>query len=150
MTDHEDIRDRGRERALASLPTLSLSADRRRRILAAAAAEAAGRPAAPHRRRQLADRRLLAGLAAAAIVVLLLAPSLPWRRGTAPPTPVAGYSPEQVETAREQARYGLALAARIVKRSERAALADVFRHRLPEVIRGTLGDAIQRTRGDEG
>ncbi|MFO7609933.1 MAG: hypothetical protein R6X35_12195, partial [Candidatus Krumholzibacteriia bacterium] len=91
----------------------------------------------------------LGGLAAAAALVALLA-GLP---GGQPPLPVdtpSAYTADQVAAARRDAAWTLVLAARILERTERNALADVFGQQLPRAVAESLGGPAPTPEGGQG
>lgn len=97
---------------------------------------------APSRRRE--RRRwwpLTGGLVAAAVALVLL---LPGTRN------VATDGDPDVATIRRDARTSLALAARILEKSERHTVVDVFGRQLPAAIRGTLPAAAVTPEGGQG
>jgi len=89
-------------------------------------------------------------LVAAAITLAVLLPS------TAPrvPDPLANvepvYSVEEVAAARRDALFGLVLAARIIERTERHTVADVFGRQLPQAVTESLGSGTAVPEGGQG
>jgi anti-sigma factor RsiW len=96
-------------------------------------------------RRPLARRwwPLAGGLAAATLAAVLL---LPTGGGDAPVTADA----TDVDAIRRDARASLALAARILERSERHTVVDVFGRQLPAAIREAIPDAAVTPEGGQG
>jgi anti-sigma factor RsiW len=100
-------------------------------------------PAVRPRRRGLA----LPALVAAALLAALLA-VLP---DTAPVAPEAApYSSGQVAAARRDAARSLLLAARILERSERTAVSDVFGARLPRTVAESIRAVAGNPEGGQG
>lgn len=98
----------------------------------------------PRRRRRPWVHPGLGGLAAAAVLLALLA-------GLPGPAPVVtAYTPDQVAAARRDAAWTLVLAARILERSERNALFDVFGQRLPRAVAESLGGPAPTPEGGQG
>lgn len=118
-------------RTLASLP------------VAAAPAGLAAPPANRSRRPGLAA----AGLVAAVLLAALLA-ALPGTVGVSPePAP---YSSLQVASARRDAARSLLLAARILERSEKTAVTDVFGIRLPRTVAESIRAVADTPEGGQG
>ena len=103
--------------------------------------------AVPASRTRRAYRRrwwsLAGGLAAAALAAAIFLPSGP---GNEPTTPTIN----DVAAVRRDACASLALAARILERSERHTVVDVFGRQLPAAIRGTLPDEAVTPEGGQG
>ncbi len=136
----ELARDRALRDALGGLPVAACPADVSDRILAAVADEqAAGR----RRDRRRAGYGMAAGLLAATVAgLLLLRPGGPLRG------PAAGdYSPEQVAAARREMIETLTLTARVLDRTGRHTIVDVFSDQLPSAVEGSLRPLDDPTRG---
>ncbi|MBK7188133.1 MAG: zf-HC2 domain-containing protein [bacterium] len=151
--------------ALAHLPAAACPDAVSRRVLDVIAAEQSG----IRRRRQ----RLVAGvtLAAATVAVALIlrpgttpTPQAPIAQVAAPqeraaaPAPLdpaayaaavaaSGYTPEQVAAARRDLIQTVALAARVIDRTGRGAISDVFSEQLPAAVTGSLRLSNDPTRG---
>lgn len=106
-------------------------------------------PAAARPPRRLPLPPSLGGLAAAAVLVALLA-GLPGGRPAGPGETPAAFTADQVAAARRDAAWTLVLAARILERTERNALADVFGQRLPRAVAESLGGPAPTPEGGQG
>lgn len=104
--------------------------------------------AAPRRRRRPAVFAAAATLAAAVVLAVVLGDSPRSGRPTAPEA--AGYDAAQIAAARRDAAYGLVLAARILERSEKRTVADVFGHRLPRAVTESLRADPPSPEGGQG
>lgn len=109
-------------------------------------------PAAPAPQRTSPRPRRLpwgAGLVAAALTgLLLLADPLAFDPLSPDQIPAdATYTAEQLVTARREMVYSLTLTARILDRTGRRTVSDVFSDRLPAAVAGSLRSLDSHTRG---
>lgn len=95
-------------------------------------------------------RRAVAGLVAAAAVLALLVFGPARRTGVPVPSADAAWSETEIVTARADARYGLALAASIIEKSELKTMDEVFGRRLPGAVDETLKTLTSRFEGGQG
>jgi hypothetical protein len=103
------------------------------------------RPTAPRARRRAGWRPVLGGLVAAALAIAVL---LPDHAPNAPQGPSLGpYTPAQVAQARMDVRTSLALTARILEKTERHTVVDVFGRQLPQAVSGPLRSAAATPEG---
>ncbi len=90
-----------------------------------------------------------AALVAAALLLALLG-ALPRLDGVPQPDSGPVYTADQVASARRDAAWTLVLAARILERSEKNALADVFGQRLPRAVAESLRSGPSTPEGGRG
>jgi anti-sigma factor RsiW len=102
-------------------------------------------PALPEPSRRWAG--WIGGLAAAAAALLLLV-------GTPGQDPVPGmaprYTPEEIAAARQDLQRSLLLTARILDRTERSTVKEVFGRTLPESLNQSLKSIITPAEGEQG
>lgn len=99
---------------------------------------------------------LAAGLAAV-LAVAFLAGDFIGVSGPRPQEPAliaaespAAWSRVELDTAQDELAYSLALTARLIKRSERAAVQQVFGDKIPHAISESLNKVINPSQGDQG
>lgn len=136
----ELARDRALRAGLSGLPTAPCPDAVTARILAAVENEST---AARRRDRRRLGYGLGGGLLAATVAGLLLLRPGPAPREAAP----GGYSAEQVAAARREMIETLTLTARVLDRTGRSTLVDVFSDQLPSAVEGALRPLDDPTRG---
>jgi anti-sigma factor RsiW len=148
----ELARERTLRDALASMPLIPCPAPVTERIMAVVDADEACETAALRRAKSDRWRRAGVGLVAAAAVLALLvfAPT-----GDRPADPVAGlgdqtWSDDEIRTARGELRYTLALAARIIEKSEKSTISEVFGRQLPGVVTKSVKAVTSSLEGGQG
>ncbi len=92
-----------------------------------------------------------AGLAAAVVLLIVLLPSTP----PPPPDRIVDstgrtWSRTEIETARLEAKWSLALTAKILDRTGRRTVTDIFGRRLPRAVTGSLEKAASIYEGGQG
>jgi anti-sigma factor RsiW len=88
------------------------------------------------------------GLVAAAVAVFLLTVN-PWS-GPVDPKPGPEFSPQEIATARKEARASLALAATILSRTEKSTFQEVFGQTLPESLTRSIKTLMTPPEGGQG
>ena len=97
-----------------------------------------------------------AGLAAVLVVAFLTSdlsspPGSPVRSvETQAGTPAPNWTPAELEAAQSELAFSLALTARVIQKSERTAVHQVFGKKIPHVISGSIRKAINTNLGDQG
>ena len=121
----ELAREKSLRQTLGSLPVIEADGDLDGRILEAI------QPATRMTRWTRPKIRLTAagGLIAAGLAVVLLLPSV-----RPPSEPESPWTAEEMDAARQDVRYTLALTAEVINRTQKATVVDVFADRLPNAI----------------
>lgn len=96
-------------------------------------------------------------LAASAAAAMLAFAMLIGDIATPPPGPLSGagaepsdWTPQEIRDAQDDLEYSLALTARLLKKSGKTAVTEVFGDHLPRVINESLQKAIHTNQGDQG
>ncbi len=128
-------------RILGSLPKENIPDVLDSRIMAAANPSVATLPAGRSR------KRLTAGLAlaAASLAIALLVPTL--RPGS---EPEQAWTQEEIATARQEVMYTLALTAKVIDRTQKDAVVNVFADKLPRAINESFKMVKPTTSGGKG
>lgn len=126
---------------LGSLPTVSAPSDLDSRIRAAVRSGGNNPPPRWKRRRLTAA----AALVAAVLAVVLLLPGL---RPAADPDPA--WSAEEMAAARQDVVFTLALTAKVIDRTRKDTVVDVFADRLPNAINESIKKVKLSTSGGNG
>ena len=89
--------------------------------------------------------------AAAAAVLIVTSPLVSDRSGNTPDqVAVPEFTPEEIQAARLDAERGLLLAARILSRTERSTVKEVFGQTLPESLSRSIKSIINTPEGEQG
>ena len=148
---------------LGQLPPVPCPARVMDRLQAAIAREP-GRVPVGARPRPAARRYFPAGIAvalAATLVVMILAytpqvvPPRPTAAGERPAADGRTFSPpiwtsEQLQAARSDLQWTLALTAGVIERTQKATVSDIFGRTLPAAITGSLRSAVETAEGGRG
>ncbi|MBU0742381.1 hypothetical protein KJ554_08555, partial [bacterium] len=96
-------------------------------------------------------RRAVGALAAAAAVLALVF-AAPWRDrpGGTDVAGAGGWSEQEIRIARGEIRLSLALAARIIEKTERRTVDEVFGHRLPGAVTRSVKTLTSSLEGGQG
>ncbi len=146
----ELARERRLREALSGLPQVPCPDRVSEAILAETARDASDADRVVRGVRFGGRRRAAVGLVAAAAVLALLV-FAPARRDDAPvPSPMTALTRTEIDAARAEARYGLALAAGIIAKTEKKTMSEVFGRRLPGAVGTTVRSLTTRLEGGQG
>ncbi len=126
---------------LGTLPEHEFPEDLEHRIKAAALRPVASIPPARHRRRMTA----VLVLAAASLAVALLVPALDPVSG-----PDQSWTEEEIAAARQEVMFTLALTAKVIDRTQKNTMVDVFADKLPHAIDESFKMVKPKTPGGNG
>lgn len=134
---------------LADLPVVPCPQKVTAKIMAATQDQAESAEPQPESRRL---GRVLSWAAAAAAVVLIMTSPMVGDRSSHDPGQLAvhEFTPEEIQAARQDAQRGLLLTARILNRTERATVKEVFGHTLPESLSRPIKSLINTPEGGQG
>jgi anti-sigma factor RsiW len=127
--------------ALGTLPIHAAPADLENRIKAATVQPAAGWARIGNRRRFTAAL----ALAAASLAIALLVPALRPAQ-----VPNQDWTEAEIAAARQEVMYTLSLAAKVIDRTEKSAVVDVFVDKLPRAINDSFKTVKPTTSGGNG
>jgi anti-sigma factor RsiW len=144
----ELAREMNLRETLGALPTANVPADLDDRIRAAIQPAGNGIPSRRYRHRLAAALTV----AAAGLALALILPAL---RPAAVPEPIAvgprrTWTHEEITAAREEVMFSLALTARVLDRTQKDAVIEVFANQLPHLVNRSLKFVKPTTSGGNG